>query len=204
MFGRKHQVPSSKANPTVAILLPILGATLALSGFLVVVLLGLFLSYRLLHHILDQTQDAAAIDGIISGLRIWLDETRSRVPFLAAPAASGSVDNKPFLWEPGSTPRGFSFRQSSGFPSQGTNEDEEGDSTHVKTEKIEDEDWVSDADAGAEAPIQATPGQQRATPLKAQTLSSSSPQVSSPLANSASSHTPSGAQSPPQPQPPPS
>lgn len=139
-----------------AILLPILGATLAISGLLLVFLLGVFLAFRLLHHILEQTQDAAAIDGILSGMRAWIDETKVRVGLLPPPPSSThesgvSLEGKPFLWEAGDTPRGFGFPQAAGFPSHSD------DDVPVKTEKAEDSDWVSDADADAEAPVQSTP-----------------------------------------------
>lgn len=167
----------------VAILLPILGATLALSGLLLVFLLCVFLGFRLLHHILEQTQDAAAIDGILSGLRAWVDETKVRVGLLPPPPQSArvvSLEGKPFMWEAGDTPRGFGFPQAAGFPNEAD------DDVTVKTEKAEDSDWVSDADADAEAPMQSTPRVVRSQGLAppapgTQAQNNSSPSVPSPL-----------------------
>lgn len=192
-----------------AILLPILGATLAISGLLLVFLLFFFLAYRLLHHILEQTQDAAAIDGILSGLRLWIEETKVRIGLLPPPPASarGSLEGKPFLWEAGDTPRGFGFPQSAGFPSQPDDE--------VKIEKAEDSDWVSDADADAEGPVQSTPRPARLQGLAppapgTQAPPNSSPSVPSPLQQSPQVKTeqakeegspqPADSGSPPQPQ----
>lgn len=136
-----------------AILLPILGATLAISGLLLLFFLSVFLGFRLLHHILENTQDAPAIDGILAGLRAWIDETKLRVGM--QPSASHetqpALEGKPYLWDEGDTPRSFEFPKAAGIPNQLD------DDVAVKTEKTEDSDWVSDVDADAEAPVQSTP-----------------------------------------------
>lgn len=177
-----------------AILLPILGATLAISGLLLVFLLCVFLAFRLLHHILEQTQDAAAIDGILSGLRAWIDETKVRVGLLPPPPLSvrGSLEGKPFMWEAGDTPRGFGFPQSAGIPNQPDDE--------VKIEKSEDSDWVSDADADAEAPVQSTPRPARPSGLAPPTSGTHAPPNSSPSVSSPLQHSQSPAQVKTEPQ----
>lgn len=160
---------------------------------MLVFLLCLFLSYRLLYHILGQTQDAATIEGVLSGLRIWLDETQARVTFSAPNEGDGPMEDKPLQWEPGATPKTFAFPQSPGPPTHGRGEDGEKDrkedKTLVKTEQNEDSDWVSDAEA--EVVVQSSPHQQCTTPANGQAhepFAQDIPKVPSPLASALPSH----------------